>query len=185
MAEYNVTITNGSGSQAMKAGTYDVVATSAPGYDTTSLSPTTFTASTSAGSATFTLSATGTLTFVVNETGASGGTPVESGSIVMTDSTGTTQYGSPVSIGSNGEAIFQNVPFGSASEPYSLYFKQLSTDANHNLYENVISVSMAAQTQTEYIQNTPIATQTIALTDANYANLPVASATLSFESENE
>ena len=181
MANYNVNITNGQGSVAMKAGTYTVSATQAEGYDLTSLAPTSYTATASEGSGAFTLSASGTLTFVVNESGASGGTPVTSGSIVMTDSTGNTQYGSPVSIDSNGQAVFDNVPYGSSGSPFTLYFKQLSTDDNHNIHEGLITVGMGSQTQTEYIQNTPIATQNITLTDANYSGLPINSAILNFE----
>ena len=180
MANYNVTITNGTGTQNMKAGTYNVIATSANGYDVTTLSPTTFTASTTAGSGAFTLSATGTLTFIVNETGASGGTPITSGTIVMTDAGGNTQYGSAVTINTNGEAVFNNVPYGSTETPFTLYFKQLSTDDNHNIYQGVISVQMSSNTQTEYIQNTAIAEQTITLTDANYSGLQVPDATLQF-----
>ncbi len=171
MANYNVTITNGTGSQAMKKGSYSVSAT-ANGYDVSTLTPKTFTATENEGSQSFTLSANGTLTFNVNETGAAGGTPITSGSIVMTDATGTTEYGQPVSISANGDAVFENVPYGSADTPFQLYFKQLSSDENHNAFDGVISVSMTAQTQTEYIQNTAIAVQTFNLTDANYG-LPI------------
>ncbi len=172
MANYNVTITNGNGSQAMQKGTYTVSAT-ANGYDTSTLDPKTFTATENAGSQAFTLSANGTLTFIVNETGADGGTPITSGSIVMTDSTGNTEYGTPVTIGADGNAVFANVPYGTTDAPFTLYFKQLSTDENHNIFEGVITVSMTAQTQTEYIINTPIAEQTFTLTDANYSGLPI------------
>ena len=180
MANYQVTITNGAGSASMKAGAYTVAATSAPGYDLTSLSPASFTATESAGSQAFTLTAQGTLTFIVNETGAAGGTPVTGGTIVMTDSTGNTQYGSPVTIGSDGTAVFNNVPYGDGTSPVTLYFKQLTTDESHNVHTGVVTVSMTAQTQTEYIQNTPIALQSFTLTDATYSGLPVGSATLSF-----
>ncbi len=171
MATYNVTITNGSGSQAMQNGAYDVSATAA-GYDVSTLSPTTFTATQEGATQAFTLSANGTLTFNVNETGAAGGTPITSGSLVMTDATGTTEYGQPVAIGADGNAVFNNVPYGSTTEPFQLYFKQLATDENHNIFEGVISVEMTAQTQTEYIQNTAAATQNFTLTDENY-NLPI------------
>lgn len=180
MANYSVNFTNGSASQAMKAGTYSVEATSAPGYDLSTLSPTSFTATTSAGSQAFTLSATGTLTFVVNETGAQGGTAVTGGTIVMTDSTGSVEYGSAVNISSNGEAVFNNVPYGDGTSPYTLYFKQLTSDDGHNVYSGIISVSMTSSTQTEYVENLPIAEQSLTLTDANYSGLPVESATLSF-----
>ena len=183
MANYNVTITNGTGSQAMKAGTYNVSATSAHGYDITTLSPTTYTATDSTGTGTFTLSANGTLTLVFNETGASGGTPITTGSVVMRDSTGNTQYGNSITINSTGEAVFNNVPFGDSETPFKLYFKQLTTDDNHNIYESVIVVDMTSQTQTQYVQNTEIALQTITLTDSNYSGLPIGNATLSFNQD--
>lgn len=181
MANYNVTITNGQGSQNMKAGTYNVSATSAPGYDLTSLSPTTFTASKAAGSGSFTLSASGTLTLVFNETGAEGGTPITSGSVVMTNQAGTVEYGSQVTIDSTGNAVFQNVAYGDEQTPFTLYFKQLSSDESHNIESGIISVSMTSIAQTEYVLNSPIAEQTISLMDANYSGLAIPSATLSFE----
>ena len=167
MANYNVTITNGSGSQNMKAGTYNVTAT-ANGYDTSTLTPKTFTATDSTGTQAFTLTATGTLTINVNETGAEGGTPITAGSIIMTDSTGNVEYGTAVTIDSSGNAVFNNVPYGDADTPFTLYFKQLSTDDDHNIFDGVITVSMTAQTQTAYVQNTAIALQTFTLTDATY-----------------
>lgn len=180
MANYNVNIVNGQGSTPMKAGEYTVSVTEALGYELTSLSPTSYTAGTTTGTGAFTLSANGTLTLNVNETGASGGTPITSGSIIMTDSTGTTEYGSAVTIDALGNAVFDNVPYGSSGNPFQLYFKQLSTDDGHNIFEGVISVSMESQTQTDYVLNTPISTQNITLTDANYSGLPIPNATLEF-----
>ena len=178
MADYNVTITNGVGSQAMKVGDYNVSAQAA-GYQATTLDPTTFTALDTTHTASFTLSADGTLTFIVNDTGAEGGTAITSGSIVMTDQSGNTQYGSPVNIDQNGNAVFANVPYGSQSTPYVLYFKQLSTDADHNIYVGVITANMTADSQTQYILNSALAVQTFNLTDANYSGLPI-SGTLNF-----
>ena len=179
MANYNVTITNGSGSAPMEQGTYNVTAT-ANGYDATSLSPATYTAGKQAGSGTFTLSANGTLTLVINETGAAGGTAVTGGTVVMTDQTGTTEYGSPVTVTSSGEAVFNNVPYGTGT-PYVLYFVQKTSDGDHYPYEGVITVNMSSQTQTQYVENAPFGEQTFTLTDANYSGLPVAAATLTFE----
>ena len=186
MADYNVTIINGNGTQTMQTGDYSVSAIYAPGYDMTTLSPATFTASSSTSTGTFTISATGTLTIIFNETGAEGGTPITSGTVVMTDSSGTTQYGQVVNINSNGTAVFNNVPFGSAQSAYTLYFKQLTSDENHNIYANVFAVGIGSETQTEYILNTlKSVVQNITLTDANYPELPVYNAVLQFESGNE
>ena len=186
MANYDITITDGTGSQTMNLGNYNVSATYAPGYDMTTLSPTTYTVGTSTQTGAFTLSSTGTLTIIFNETGAQGGTPITSGSVVMTDSTGQTQYGSVVQIDSNGVATFNNVPYGSTQSAYTLYFKQLTSDEDHNIYENVFAVGMGDQTQTEYIENAPKSSlQNFTLTDANYTGLPVYNAALSFESLEE
>ena len=186
MANYNVTITNGTGSQAMNAGEYTVSATYAPGYDMGTLSPTTYTATSTAGSGAFIISASGTLTIIFNETGAVGGTPITSGTVVMTDQSGETQYGSVVNIDASGTAVFNNVPYGSAESGYTLYFKQLTSDSEHNVYTEVFTVGMGAQTQTEYILNAPTATtQNVTLTDANYSGLPVANASLQFETTSE
>jgi hypothetical protein len=181
MANYDVTITNGSGSQVMKNGTYTVSATSATGYDLTSLSPTTFTvSSSSSGSGAFTLTANGTLTLTFNETGASGGTAVTSGTVEMTNSDGSVVYSSVEDISATGSAVFENVPYGSSSQPYVLYFKQLTTDDTHNIEENIITVSMDSQTKEVYVQNTTATTQQISLTNSVYPNLEVSSAQLTF-----
>ena len=181
MANYDILITNGTGSATMEPGSYTVSATYAPGYELTSLQPTSYTVSSGAQPAAFTLAANGTLTINFNETGAAGGTPITSGTVVMTDATGETQYGSVVNIDENGVATFENVTYGTAEAGYTLYFKQLTSDENHNVYPNVFAVGMGAQTQTEYIQNTPIAVeQNVTLTDANYTGMPIQSASLNF-----
>ena len=184
MADYNVTIINGTGSQAMNPGSYSVSAVYAPGYNMATLSPTNFNATSSTQTGEFTISASGTLTIVFNETGAAGGTPITSGSVVMTDATGSKEYGPVVEIGSNGTAIFNNVPYGSEQSGYTLYFKQLTSDENHNIYSDVFVVGMGGETQTEYVINTlKSVLQNFTLTDANYTNLPVYNANLKFESE--
>ncbi len=170
MPNYNVTITDGSGQQAIQNGTYDVTAT-VTGYDASTLEPKTFSADGTASTNAFTISASGTLTFIVNDTGAAGGTPITEGQIVMTDQAGTTQYGSPVTIGTDGNAVFQNVPYDTAG--YTLYFRQLSTSPDYNFSQDVITVTMTSATQTEYIQNTAAAVETFSLTDANYPGLPI------------
>lgn len=185
MADYTVTIINGSGSQTMETGEYSVSAIYAPGYDMATLSPTSYSATATGETGTFTIGATGTLSIVFNETGEAGGTAITSGTVVMTDSTGEVQYGSVAEIDSNGTATFSNVPFGSEQAAYTLYFKQLTSDDNHNIYQSVFAVGMGGQTQTEYVLNTlKSVLQNFTLTDANYPNLPVYNAALQFEKNN-
>ena len=179
---YDITIVDGTGSGTMNAGTYSASAIYAPGYNMETLSPTTLTVGTTTETKAFTLSASGTLTITFNETGEAGGTPITSGTVVMTDPTGQTQYGQAVEIDSNGTATFSNVPYGSEQSSYTLYFKQLTSDENHNIYPDVFAVGMGAQTQQEYVINTPKSIlQNFSLTDANYTGLPVYNATLRFE----
>ncbi len=167
MANYNVVITNGNGSQRMQKGTYSVSAV-VEGYDASTLDPKAFTVASDALTQVFTLAGTGTLTFNVNETGAAGGTPVTGGTIVMTDSTGNIEYGSPVTINATGEAVFNNVPYSETGNSVVLYFKQLTTDDNHNIYDGIIEVTMTEANQTEYIQNTLAGLQSFELKDATY-----------------
>ena len=66
---------------------------------------------------------------------------------------------------------------------YTLYFKQLTSDAEHNIYSDVFVVGMGDQTQTEYILNTlNTAVQNFTLTDVNYTNMPIYNASLNFQS---
>lgn len=181
MANYNVQITNGQGSKTMNIGNYDVTVV-ANGYQATSLSPTTYEATSPSGSGAFTVSADGVLTLIFNETGEQGGTAITSGSVVMTDQTGTIEYGPQVSINAVGVATFGNLPYN-LDTPYLLYFKQLSSDENHLPYDGVFAVGMGSEAQTEYIQNLPKnAEQTFTLTDEHYG-FPISTATLNFTAE--
>jgi len=182
MANYNVTITNGQGTEKIQIGNYNVTVTAA-GYDASTLAPTTFQATASGGTASFTLSASGKLTFIVNDSGAEGGNPVTGGQIVMTDSAGSATYGSPVDIDSTGNAVFDNVPYGDGTDPYTLYFKQLSSDGDHDPYDGVITVQMIGATQTDYVKNVALVTQSFSLLDANYQGLPINNATLNLATE--
>ena len=181
MANYNVSIVDGVGSEVMEPGEYTVSAIYAPGYDMSTLTPVTYNVTTAGQTGAFTLSATGTLTIIFNETGSAGGTPITGGTVVMTDVTGETQYGSVVTINNEGVATFNNVPYGSAQSAFTLYFKQLTSDENHNPYAEVFIVGMGDQTQTEYVINTPkTLAQNFTVTDANYPDMPISNATLNF-----
>lgn len=170
-----IIITNGSGTSELINDTYSVTA-SALGYDDTSINPTSIVVDETTNTYSFTISATGTLTLHVSEDGTSTGTPIVGATFVRTNSAGT-EYGTPITSDSEGNAIFNNVPYDASNAP-TIYFKQTSSDGDHEFDTNVQSVIMTTQTQTEEIQNTLGATRTINLTDENYANLPIESATL-------
>lgn len=169
MAEYVVTIKNGTGSENLPAGLYNVAA-SVTGYDG-ALDTTTFTATSSAGAQAFTLAATGELTLNVNDMGGVGGNPITSGTFIRCSQDGLTEYGTAKSISTQGVCIFNNVPFGDGVTPYTFYVKQLTSDTTHAIHVGVIAIQMAASTQSEYVKNDPAAEQTFTFTDVNYSGL--------------
>lgn len=170
-----VNIINGTGTSELINDTYTVTA-QVTGYDNTTIDPTSLTVEEGTNNYAFTISATGTLTLHVTEDGTTTGTPIVGATFYRTDSTGT-EYGSSITTDSNGDAIFDNVPFDATNAP-TIYYKQTASDGDHEFDSTVKSTTLATDTSTIEIQNTPGATRTITLTDANYANLPIDSGTI-------
>lgn len=173
--EKSIIITNGTGSGELINGTYSVSA-SVNGYDNTSINPNSLSVVEGTNSYALTISANGTLTLHVTEDGTSGGTPIVGATFYRTDSLGT-EYGSLITTDSNGDAIFNNVPYSQTDAPL-IYYKQVSSDGDHEFSPDVSSTSLIASTETVQITNAPGATRTITLTDSNYNNLPIDSGTL-------
>ena len=165
-----VTITNGTGTVELINDTYTVTA-DVPGYDNTSIDPSSITVDEGTNTYAFTIAATGTLTLHVTDTGTTTGTPIVGATFIRTDAQGN-EYGTTITTDTNGDAVFNNVPFAAASAP-TIYFKQTASDGNHEFDATVQSTTLITQTSTVEIQNLPGATRTINLTDANYQNLPV------------
>ena len=165
-----IVITNGSGTSNLINDTYSVTA-AVTGYDNTSINPSSINVVEGTNTYAFTISATGTLTLHVTEDGTQSGTPIVGATFVRTDSTGNT-YGTAITSDSNGDAVFDNVPFDSTNAP-TIYFKQTASDGDHEFSDQVQSTTMTTSTSTVEIQNTVGALRTISLTDANYANLPI------------
>ena len=170
-----ININNGTGSGELINGTYSVTA-EVTGYDNTSIDPSSLTVVAGTNSYAFTISATGTLTLHVTEDGTSTGIPIVGATFYRTDSTGT-EYGTVITTDSNGDAVFNNVPYDATSAP-TIYYKQTASDGDHEFDNTVQSTTLTSQTGTLEIQNTPGATRTITLTDANYTNLPIVSGEL-------
>ena len=171
----NVIITNGTGTSNLINDTYAVTA-DVVGYNNISINPDSLTVTDSVNTYAFTISATGTLTLHVTEDGTSTGTPIVGATFVRTDSTGT-EYGTSITSDANGDAVFNNVPFAATGAP-TIYYKQTASDGNHEFDNTVQNTTMTTDTLTIQVQNTLGALRTINLTDANYANLPIDSATL-------
>ena len=166
-----INIVNGTGTSELINDTYTVTA-QITGYDNTSINPTSLTVEEGTNNYAFTISATGTLTLHVTEDGTTTGTPIVGATFYRTDSTGT-EYGTAITTNSNGDAVFNNVPFDATSAP-TIYYKQTASDGDHEFDSTVKSTTLTADTATIEIQNTPGAIRTITLTDADYTNLPIA-----------
>ncbi len=171
----NVVITNGTGNIDLINGSYTVSA-SVNGYDNTSILPTSINVVEGTNEYNFTIAADGVLSLHVTEDGTSSGTPVVGATFVRTDSNGV-EYGSVITSDSNGDAVFNNVPYATTDAPI-IYYKQTASDGNHEFSSAVANTSMTASTATVEVANPLGASRTINLTDANYANLPIDSGTL-------
>lgn len=171
----SVIINNGTGTAELINDTYTVTA-EVNGYDNTAINPNSITVDKSTNTYTFTISATGSLTLHVTDTGTTTGNPIIGATFIRTDATGK-EYGEPITTDSEGNAVFNNVPFAQTGAPL-IYYKQTASDGEHEFDNTVKSITMETNTETVEIQNTVGATRTINLTDANYENLPIDSGTL-------
>ena len=165
-----VTITNGTGTAELINDTYTITS-DVTGYDNTSIDPSSLTVTEGTNTYAFTISATGTLTLHVTEDGTTTGTPIVGATFVRTDSTGN-EYGTAITTDTNGDAVFNNVPFAATGAP-TIYYKQTASDGDHEFDSTVQNTTLTTSTSTIEITNQPGATRTIGLTDANYANLPL------------
>lgn len=170
-----VNITNGTGTTDLINGFYTVTA-DVTGYDNTSINPTSITVDAETNNYAFTISATGTLTLHVTDSGTTSGTPIVGATFVRTDATGT-EYGSVITTDATGNAVFNNVPFDATGAP-TIYFKQTASDGDHEFSAEVQSTTLTTESSTLEITNAIGATRTITLTDTNYDNLPIDTATI-------
>ncbi len=170
-----INITNGTGTGNLINGTYTVTS-EVTGYNNTSILPNSLDVVAGTNSYAFTISATGTLTLHVTEDGTSTGTPIVGATFIRTDSAGN-EYGNLITTDTNGDAVFNNVPFATTGSP-TIYYKQTASDGNHEFDSNVANITMTTDTQTIEIPNPPGALRTITLMDSNYSNLPIGTGTI-------
>lgn len=174
---YVINITNGEGSSRILNGAYAVTA-DISGYNNSSIDPASQVISAGTDSYSFAVAATGTLTLHVTEEGESGGTIVNGATFVRCDSAGTA-YGNPVVSDSNGDAIFQYVPFAESGAP-NIYFRQTASVGDHEFDGTLQTTTMASSTETIQVANPLASVRTIRLTDANYVGLPIETGELTF-----
>ncbi len=170
-----VIITNGSGSTNLINGSYSVTG-EVVGYDSTTIDPSSITVEEGTNNYNLTIAATGTLTLHVSEDGTSSGTPIVGATFKRCDSTGV-EYGNVITTDSSGNAVFNNVPYAATSAP-TIYYKQLTSDGEHEFVNTLQSTTMNTSTDIVEVTNSLGAVRTISLTDANYLNLPIESGTI-------
>ena len=172
-----INISNGTGTGELINDTYTVTA-SVVGYDNSSINPSTVNVVEGTNNYALTIEATGTLTLHVTDDGTVSGNPIVGAIFVRTDSNGT-EYGSPITTDSTGDAIFNNVPYATTGAPM-IYYKQTASDGEHEFSTTVQNTTLTASATIVQIENAVGATRTINLTDANYSNLPIGEATITF-----
>ena len=165
-----IVITNGTGTGSLINDTYSVTA-EVTGYDNSSINPSSVSIVEGTDTYSFTIGSTGTLTLRVTDDGTSTGNPIVGATFIRADSTGN-EYGTVITSDSNGDAVFNNVPFAETGAP-AIYFKQTASDGDHEFDSSLQNTTMTTETSTIQIENVVGATRTINLTDANYTNLPI------------
>lgn len=172
-----INITNGTGTSELINDTYTVTA-NVTGYDNSSIDPSTVNVVAGTNTYALTIEASGTLTLHVTDDGTASGNPIVGATFVRTDSNGN-EYGSPITTNSEGDAVFDNVPYAATGAPL-VYYKQTASDGDHEFSTIVQNTTLTASTLTVQIENAAGATRIINLTDANYSNLPIGEATITF-----
>lgn len=165
--KYDISIVNGQGTEEVLKGSYSVTG-NFPGYDATTLTPTTVTIGDETTYA-FTISATGALTVHVSD-GA--GTDIVGATLTLTDENGVA-IGEVQTTDASGNVTFANVPYGTETGVPAVYFKQLTSDGAHEFSEEVQSTTLTTQAETYEVTNTPAETKTFTVADANYTSIPV------------
>lgn len=175
MNEKTIIITNGVGEENILNGSYEVSA-NVNGYNNTSINPTSVDIVDGTNTYAFTIAAEGSLTLHVTEDGTSSGVAVAGATFIRTDASGN-EYGASITTDTNGDAVFENVPFAETGAPV-IYFKQTASDGAHEFSSSIQNTTLTTSTETLEIQNAVPALRTISLLDANYQNLPVDAGTI-------
>lgn len=167
---YTINITDGTGTSPILNGDYSVSAT-VTGYNNSSILPTSLTIVEGTNEYALKISAEGTLTLHVTDDGTSSGNPIVGAKFFRTDKNGTT-YGSEFVTNENGIIELTNVPYDT-SDSIKVYYKQISSDGEHEFDSSNKYTTLSTQTKTVEIINSNAVIRTITLQDNNYANLPI------------
>lgn len=166
-----IDITNGVGSKELVNGSFNV-SSSTTGYNNTSILPTEVEIVEGTNEYSFTIAATGTLTLHVSDDGTDVGVPIEGATFVRCDANGTT-YGSAITSNSDGNAVFNLVPYALENAP-TIYYKQTGSDGSHTFDDTLKTTTLTTETGTVEVLNEIATTRNFNFTDANYSGLPIA-----------
>lgn len=178
--EHIIPITNGVGSKELDNGTYTVTA-EITGYDNASIDPASQEVIEGTDEYSFTIAANGTLTLHVSDDGTEIGVPIVGATFYRCDAEGNT-YGDPIESTEDGNAVFNNVPFAEENAPV-IYYKQTLSDGEHTFDDTLQNTTLTEETATVEVSNPEAAVRTFKVTDANYADLPIADGTITLSSE--
>lgn len=167
-----IPITNGVGSVELVNGTY-TVSSLTTGYDNTSILPAEVEVVEGTDTYSFTIAATGTLTLHVSDDGTDVGIPVVGAKFKRCDAEGT-EYGDEITSDSDGNAVFNNVPYSEGETVPVVYYKQTASDLSHDFDSSLKDTTLTAETATIEVENTPATERNFNFTDANYSGLPIA-----------
>lgn len=173
---YNITITDGVGSAQVLDGNYSVTA-NVDGYNNSSISPNSLEIVQGTNNYELKISADGTLTLHVSETGEASGKAVVGAKFIRCDSNGTT-YGNEIQSDESGNAVFNNVPYGTTGA-VKIYYKQTSSDGEHQFDNTLKEIILEASTETVEVINQQPPLRTFTLTDSNYSGLLIKSGSIS------
>ena len=176
--QHIVPITNGKGSKEIIDGNYSVSA-NVLGYNNSSINPKQLNITAGLNSYNLTIAADGTLTLHLTDDGTDIGIPIVGATFYRCDSNGT-HYGDMIETDDDGNAIFNFVPHD-ATNPITVYFVQTSSDGSHTFDSSVQQTTLNGPTKTLEIENPDADLRNFNLTDANYANLPIADGTITLE----
>ena len=170
--EVIIPITNGLGSKSLANGTYNITSLTL-GYSDVTITPATATVEDGVTSFNFTIAATGALTIHVSDDGTDAGVPIEGATFARCDADGKT-YGDPITSDADGNAVFNAVPFSADGTPPTIYYKQTASDGAHTFDDTLQSTTSDAEAKTIELGNAEAASVEVHLTDATYADLPIA-----------
>lgn len=159
-----VTFTNGeSAEHTFPVGTYKASEITIPGYEE-GASLENFTVTKDGGTITLQLVGGGTLQVqVVDEEGD----PIEGARLQFSSQSGDLHYGSELTTGINGVAVFRNVPYD-ADKNVTLWIDQLASDGAHMQLQTPTEVVMDSAGKTVRLVNPTNAPVSLKLVDKNY-----------------